>query len=122
MPTHIDYSQRKAFELGECFMTAGANRVFSRVEFIKMIIRHAENDWGGLCEEDKEANKRALEDGSRIVSKYVWPDEREALVITEAVRWGNRGARLNSISPGTSVQVAAVNEIFLSSHAGIPCF
>lgn len=84
MSTHIDYSQRKAFDLGECFMTAGANQVFSRVEFIKMIIRHAENDWGDLCEEDKEANKRALEDGSRIVSKYVWPDKREALVITEA--------------------------------------
>ena len=84
MSTHIDYSQRKAFELGQCLITAGADRVFSRTEFIKMIIRHAENDWGDLCEEDKEANKCALEDGSRIVSKYVWPDGREALVITEA--------------------------------------
>ena len=84
MSTHIDYSQRKAFELGQCLITSGANRVFSRIEFIKMIFRHAENDWGDLCEEDKEANKCALEDGSRIVSKYVWPDGREALVITEA--------------------------------------
>lgn len=44
------------------------------------------------------------------MSKYVWPDEREAPVITEAVKWGNRGARLNSISPGIIVTPLALDE------------
>lgn len=75
---------KRAFDLGRCHITRGARHAFDDVEAYAMIARHACNDWGDLCEADKRANQQALDDGSRIVSKYKWKDGRVALVITEA--------------------------------------
>lgn len=37
--------------------------------------RHRNGDWGDIPEEDKESNENALNDGDRIFSGYLLPDE-----------------------------------------------
>jgi hypothetical protein len=51
----------------------------------KLITRHQEGDYGETCEEDKQLNIEALEQGLRVVSKYSYKD-KELFVITEADR------------------------------------
>lgn len=38
----------------------------------------------------------------------------EKRVMAESVKWGSRGARINSISPGTADEVANVAELLMS--------
>jgi len=51
-----------------------------------LLARHAQGDWGVLEEEDREANDRALIEGSRIFSAYLTTDGIKIWVITEADR------------------------------------
>jgi hypothetical protein len=47
--------------------------------------RHAKGDWGNLCNEDKELNNQALEDGTRLLSSYE-VNGQKIWIITEADR------------------------------------
>lgn len=47
--------------------------------------RHVRGDWGDLDEQDKQANDKALQDGSRILSAY-GKGETKLWIITEADR------------------------------------
>jgi hypothetical protein len=49
--------------------------------------RHAHGDWGGLHEEARTANERALLQGKRLWSAYNLPTGKTVLVITERDRW-----------------------------------
>lgn len=71
------------FELGRIVYTHGVADSFMRNETITMLHRHRKGDWGDLCEEDKATNDQALREGSRLLSKYKFPDGRSAWVITE---------------------------------------
>jgi hypothetical protein len=41
-----------------------------QTEVINAVMRFMDNDWGDLCEEDKELNVEALKDGGRILAAY----------------------------------------------------
>ena len=63
------------FKLGKLVATAAVvermqkDHVFAA--FVsKSIRRYEECDWGDTCEEDKETNYRALENGERILATY----------------------------------------------------
>jgi hypothetical protein len=55
-----------SFPIGRTLATPGALRVLVRLNVapIQLIARHASGDWGDLCEEDRQANARALADRS----------------------------------------------------------
>jgi hypothetical protein len=46
-------------------------------------VRHARGDWGDLSSEDKLANKRALEEGTRLLSAYHLKTGQKIWIITE---------------------------------------
>jgi hypothetical protein len=48
--------------------------------------RHVRGDWGSLCQEDKDANQEALEQGLRLLSSYRLNDGTKIWIITECDR------------------------------------
>jgi hypothetical protein len=48
--------------------------------------RHVRGDWGDLCDEDKQANEEALEQGLRILSSYRLSSGVKIWIITECDR------------------------------------
>ncbi len=79
---------RGKFPLGQTVMTRGVSDVLEQdADFAKFCIdslqRHASGDWGDLCAEDKQANERALSDGSRLLSAYETEGMPKIWIITE---------------------------------------
>ena len=75
------------FSLGQVVATPGALEALRRnnstgLEYIR---RHADCDWGDLCDEDKTTNDSSLQTGGRLMSSYFLPDETKLWVITDAV-------------------------------------
>jgi hypothetical protein len=56
--------------------------------------RHAAGDWGDLGSDDKAANEAALQDGSRLFSKYHTRLGEPLWIITEAA--GDNGKRAST--------------------------
>jgi hypothetical protein len=56
----------------------------------KFLGRHVLGDWGDLAAGDKEANNRAVEDGTRILSAYDLRSGERIWIITEADRSSTR--------------------------------
>lgn len=48
------------------------------------LARHLRGDWGDVGEDDSQANWRALEDGSRLLSKYAVGINDSIYIVTEA--------------------------------------
>ena len=75
-------------QLGQVVATPGA------VEALKaagqtashFLNRHLSGDWGELCEEDRQLNDEAINNGSRVLSAYTLSTEEKLWVITEADR------------------------------------
>lgn len=84
------------FHLGQTVATPGALEALSRNKTtgLEYIQRHATGDWGIVCEEDGKLNDQAIQDGSRILSAYLLPDETKLWIITDAAvdDQGNRQA------------------------------
>ncbi len=84
--------ERVQFDLGRVVATAGLLAQVPRDHVAEAIARHARGDWGDVCEEDHEANQRALRDGERLLSVYSLPlasdpgTTTRIYVITEADR------------------------------------
>jgi len=86
------------FPLGQTVMTRGvADKVAVDTKFAEFtyqsLKRHANGDWGELCDEDKRANEDALKSGERLFSAYTtagyeyhWPGFDKIWIITEADR------------------------------------
>ena len=62
--------QTPLFPLGPIVATAGAVAEIPILEIHAALDRHAAGDWGGLCEDDRLANERALAEGERLLSSY----------------------------------------------------
>lgn len=80
--------KKPLFKLGQVVGTPGALAEFEEAgqtpwEFIS---RHVQGDWGDVGDEDREANDRSVEDGSRILSAYHLKTGTTIWVITEADR------------------------------------
>ena len=81
------------FELGEVYITCGiADEERSDSDFAvfvgESLSRHADCDWGDLCDEDKATNNDALENGGRLMSQYRregYPSQK-IWIITESDR------------------------------------
>lgn len=55
---------------------------------VECLKRHAQGDWGDLCDEDKQSNEDALKHGNRLLSSYEHEEANghKLYIITEADR------------------------------------
>ena len=83
------------FPLGQIVMTPGAAAAVPyHPHLLECLTRHAQGDWGAVCEEDAETNADALAHGGRILSAYPLDDTKPCkgfgsntlCIITEADR------------------------------------
>ena len=87
-----DYEEEKPVKsnlpltLGRMVVTANAKNILSDSDIATALSRHQSGDWGELCEEDREVNEDALENGFRIMSVYTSKNGIKFWVITEADR------------------------------------
>lgn len=82
----IDTPTAPRFSLGQSIVaTPAAIDLLARHQLNAAFFleRHAVGDWGDLCPEDRQANDRALKDGSRLFSVYHVGQEK-LWIITEA--------------------------------------
>lgn len=81
-------NKQRLFALGRVFGTPGALKALSeaQVDGLSLLARHVTGDWGEMDEADQQANRLALEDGSRVFSSYWLPTGVKVWVITEADR------------------------------------
>lgn len=73
------------FRLGTLLITPGAILALVEAEqsAITFLARHAHGDWGNLPEEDRQANERALKEGTRLFSAYTLATGCRLWIITE---------------------------------------
>ena len=73
------------FDLGNVVVTKGALELLNGngQDVITLLLRHANCDWGDICEEDKAANDRAFEHGDSLFSAYDLADASKIWIITE---------------------------------------
>jgi hypothetical protein len=71
------------FPLGACVITANAKDTLHPEDVKLAIDRHAQGDWGDLCQHDWKENEIGLAQGLRLFSRY--KDRAGALfyIITE---------------------------------------
>ncbi len=72
--------------LGRTVITANAKNILSDLDIETALSRHQSGDWGELCEEDREVNEDALQNGFRVLSVYKSKKGDKFWVITEADR------------------------------------
>lgn len=56
------------FRLGQTVITPGALQALSHQDVLVALTRHASADWGDVCEEDRQSNEQALQQGARLLS------------------------------------------------------
>ena len=73
------------FSLGQTVATPGALEALIEANQIPLALlaRHASGDWGEVCDDDKECNNAALEDGCRLLSAYTLTTGVKVWIITE---------------------------------------
>lgn len=74
------------FSLGRMVITQTALAVLATEDVPRALARHAQGDWGDLCEEDRQENERALLRGGRLFSAYHDANGVKFYIITEADR------------------------------------
>ena len=84
MATNVE--RHVSFDLGPVVSTPGALEALQRNEItgLELLSRHAKGDWGELCDEDRQTNEDALQNGSRIMSVYMLADGTQIWLITDA--------------------------------------
>ena len=78
--------QRPLFELGQIFMTPGAEAALESADQspLEFLARHRTGDWGeGLPPEDIQVNQDALVQELRLLSRYITTQNEVVWVITE---------------------------------------
>jgi hypothetical protein len=76
------------FERGKLVCTPGVMELMKdhSGEIDAFLQRHFNGDWGDLCDEDRQANQEAQQEGLRLLSAYRLNDGTKLWVITEADR------------------------------------
>ena len=74
------------FPLGRIVSTPNALGRLAQEDILTAIQHHQAGDWGDLCDEDRQANDRALTHGGRLFSVYCTGSGTKFWVITEADR------------------------------------
>ena len=75
----------KKFKLGNIVQTMGASEILHPIRVAACISRHHSGDWGDVCDEDKQVNDFAVENGERILSSYE-DNKTKFWIITEGDR------------------------------------
>jgi hypothetical protein len=78
--------QTNLFPLGRVVITANAHTRLSEQVVLVSLARHANGDWGDVCEDDRRENEFSLERGFRLLSVYRDESETTFWIITEADR------------------------------------
>ena len=71
------------FPLGRLVATPNLISRVTAEDIAIAVQRHANGDWGNICEEDREANEQALLTGSRLMSVYSSSSCMAFWIITE---------------------------------------
>ncbi len=81
-------TQSPRFSLGQVVATPGALEALKESGESPSVFldRHAQGDWGEVCEDDWRLNDEALKDGSRLLSLYTTKRGEKLWIITEADR------------------------------------
>jgi hypothetical protein len=81
-------NSKAKFPLGQIVATPGALDLLqeSGENAAKFLDRHAQGDYGEVCEEDRMLNDQAIANGSRILSAYRTAKSERLWIITEADR------------------------------------
>lgn len=74
------------FKLGRIVATPNALGELTQGDILVAIQRHQSGDWGELGRHDREANDRALQKGTRLLSAYNAANGVRFWIITEADR------------------------------------
>ena len=74
------------FWTGDLIFTAEAEKEIAREDIDEAVHRHCNGDWGDLCDEDREANEDALQNGGRLFSVYHDRKGVKFWIITESDR------------------------------------
>jgi hypothetical protein len=74
------------FPLGEIVITAAADLKLPPLDISPALMFHCRGEWGDVSNDDRAANERALQDGSRLMSVYHARNGVVFWVITEADR------------------------------------
>ena len=74
------------FRLGRIVATPNALEKVSHADLFQALQRHQAGDWGDVDAEDRDANDRALAEGTRLFSVYHSGTGVKFWVITEADR------------------------------------
>ena len=63
-------SSEERLEVGRVVTTSAVARSLSPFEIFELVGRHVRGDWGTLGEEDMQANRVAIREGERVLSRY----------------------------------------------------
>jgi hypothetical protein len=74
------------FPMGQTVITPAALKALSSAAVMAALDRHSQGDWGEVCEEDWDANDRALREGNRLLSVYRNGHDTKFWIMTEADR------------------------------------
>ncbi len=81
-----DQRRHAEVRLGQVVITRNALEAIPPADVPRALARHADGDWGDLCEEDRQQNELCLEQGCRLFSAYQATDGTKFWIITEADR------------------------------------
>ena len=77
---------RALFRLGQILSTPNALNKLTQDDILTAIRRHQAGDWGDVDDHDRQANDRALTEGTRLFSVYHTATGLKFWLITEADR------------------------------------
>lgn len=84
----VGIAKRPLFPLGQVCATPAAMDLMEQMSLspLEFIVRHVFGDWGQVCQDDRDANQAALQNGTRLLSAYEVPNGQRLWVLTEADR------------------------------------
>lgn len=64
------------FQLGKLVMTSGIRNIINekpsyQYELVNYLNRYMNEDWGDLCDDDKQMNEDAIRNNERLLASYV---------------------------------------------------
>jgi hypothetical protein len=78
-----DVNQTALFPMGRIVITRGGHSAIAADELLTALLRHAQGDWGDVCDEDRYSNEEALVRHSRLFSAYQASCGAKFWIITE---------------------------------------
>ena len=73
----------RRFSLGRVVITCGASETVDERHVWSALNRHANGDWGDLCDDDRELNEWGVNHNARLMSRYRINDGTDLWIITE---------------------------------------